>query len=336
MWRKYYSILLTNFLLIGALFLFRVQLTQADNCDNEVDGKCPGDDAPITVTLLGTSAPTLDPERFTSSTLITAGEKQFLVDAGRGAVLRLSQLNPGKEVESFARLDRVLLTHLHFDHIVSLDDVWLSRWMNARRREPLQVWGPTGTQSFVDNMTSSYEVDTSSRLSTSEEMGVKGNTSGMTILTTEIAEDGIIYEEDGIKVTAFAVEHDMPALAYRIDYQERSVVISGDTTYSPNLIKHAQGVDLILHEVFDFSPQFKNFPALPKMLEGHTTPEQAASVFNLTKPKLAVFTHIAALGDVSIGSYVDRTTNIYEGPVILGEDLMTITIGDKVEVIPKD
>jgi ribonuclease Z len=289
---------------------------------------------PITVTLLGTSAPTLNPERFTMSTLITAGKKQFIVDAGRGAVLRLSQLNPGQETESFALIDRVLLTHLHFDHLLSLDDLWLSRWMNARRQEPLQMWGPTGTKSFVDHMTSAYEADILYRLGAAEALGFEGFKSGVTILTTEIMEDGVIYEEDGIKITAFAVDHGMPALGYRIDYEDKSVVISGDTTYSPNLIQYAQGADLLLHEVFDFSSEYEDFPVLPEILRWHTTPEQAAAVFNLTKPKLAVYIHIGTLGNVPISDFIDRTKEHYDGPVILGEDLMTITIADKVEVIP--
>ena len=307
-----------------------------NNCDGEVNEGCPVSEAPITVTLLGTSAPTLNPDRFLMSTLITAGKKQFIVDAGRGAVIRLAQLNPGQETKSFARLDRVLLTHLHFDHIVSLDDLWLSRWMNARRQEPLQVWGPTGTKSFIDHMTSSYEVDISNRLDAAEAVGIEGNVSGVTIITTEITEDGVIYEEDGITITAFAVDHGMPALGYRIDYEDKSVVISGDTTYSPNLIQYAHGADLLLHEVFDFSSEYEDFPVLPEILRWHTTPEQAAAVFNLTKPKLAVYIHIGTLGDVPISDFVDRTKEHYDGPVIVGEDLMTITIADKVEVIYKE
>jgi len=317
---------LTSCLLISNLILIE-QARSQESGEGEIA-------TPIVVTLLGTSAPTLDPEQSGMSTLITIGKTQFLVDAGRGVVPQLSKLNPGNEAKAIAGIDRVLLTHLHYDHIISLDDFWLSRWMNSRKQVPLQVWGPDGTQASVDHMIGAYEVDVSDRFSRSEILGLRGNNNTrIKILTTEITQDGVIYAEDGIKVTAFAVDHGMPALGYRIDYANKAVVISGDTTYSQNLIKNAQNVDLIVHEVFSFSPEYKNNPLRPIILEAHTTAEQAAALFNLTKPTLAVYSHIGNFGgDDSSVDYVGRTREHYTGRIILGEDLMTITIADDVKV----
>jgi len=317
---------LTSCLLISNLVLLDQARSQSSG-EGEIA-------TPIIVTLLGTSAPTLDPEKSGMSTLITIGKTQFLVDAGRRVVPQLSKLNPGNEAKAIAGIDRVLLTHLHYDHIISLDDFWLSRWMNSRKRVPLQVWGPDGTQASVDHMIGAYEVDVSDRFARSESLGIRGKDNPrIKILTTEITQDGVIYAEDGIKVTAFAVDHGMPALGYRIDYANKAVVISGDTTYSPNLIKNAQNVDLIIHEVFSFSPEHKNNPLRPIILGAHTTAEQAAAVFNLTKPTLAVYSHIGNFGgDESSVDYVGRTREHYTGRIILGEDLMTITIADDVTV----
>ncbi len=317
---------LTSCLLISNLLLIE-QARSQESGEGEIA-------TPIVVTLLGTSAPTLDPEQSGMSTLITIGKTQFLVDTGRGVVPQLSKLNPGNEAKAIAGIDRVLLTHLHYDHIISLDDFWLSRWMNSRKQVPLQVWGPDGTQASVDHMIGAYEVDVSDRFSRSEILGLRGNNNTrIKILTTEITQDGVIYAEDGIKVTAFAVDHGMPALGYRIDYANKAVVISGDTTYSQNLIKNAQNVDLIVHEVFSFSPEYKNNPLRPIILEAHTTAEQAAALFNLTKPTLAVYSHIGNFGsDESSVDYVGRTREHYTGRIILGEDLMTITIADDVKV----
>jgi ribonuclease Z len=71
------------------------------------------------------------------------------------------------------------------------------------------------------------------------------------LLVKEISE-GVVYDKAGVKVTAFEVDHApvTPAFGYRIDYAGRSVVLSGDTRVSENLIRHAQGVDLLVHEVF--------------------------------------------------------------------------------------
>jgi ribonuclease Z len=317
---------LTSCLLISNLVLIDQARPQASG-EGEIA-------TPIVVTLLGTSAPTLDPEQSGMSTLITIGKTQFLVDAGRGVVPQLSKLNPGNEAKAIAGIDRVLLTHLHYDHIISLDDFWLSRWMNSRKRAPLQVWGPEGTKGSVDHMIGAYEVDVADRFTRSASLGIRGkNNPRIKILTTEITQDGVIYNEDGIKVTAFAVDHGMPALGYRIDYANKAVVISGDTTYSPNLIKHAQNVDLIIHEVFSFSPEYKDNPLRPVILKAHTTAEQAAEIFHLTKPKLAVYSHIGNFPryDSSI-DYIARTRENYSGRVIVGEDLMTITIADDVTV----
>jgi ribonuclease Z len=320
---------LTSFLLLSSLVVSDQARAQA-NAEDAGDGE---DATPIVVTLLGTSPPTLDPDQPGTSTLITIGKTQFLIDAGRGVVSQLAKLNPGKEARSFAGVDQVFITHLHFDHIVSFDDFWLARWLNARQRQPLRVWGPDGTQAFSDHIFAAYEADLSARFAMSESIGRDGNRSGTEILTTDVTEDSVIYAENGITVTAFAVDHDMPALGYRIDYANKAVVISGDTTYSRNLIKHARNVDLIIHEVFDFAPQYKNNPLRTVVLGAHTTPQQAADLFNQTKPKLAVFSHIGYFGgDGSDIDFVGRTREHYPGRIILGEALMTITIADDVTV----
>ena len=104
---------LTSCLLICNLILID-QARSQEGAEGEIA-------TPIVVTLLGTAAPTLNPERSGMSTLITIGKIQFLVDAGRGVVPQLAKLNPGNEAKAIAGINRVLLTHLHYDHIISTD-----------------------------------------------------------------------------------------------------------------------------------------------------------------------------------------------------------------------
>src|SRR5205807_9120261 len=119
---------------------------------------------------------------------------------------------------------------------------------------------------------------------------------GVVLLAEDISE-GVVYDQGGVKVTAFEVDHTpiKPAFGYRIDYAGHSVVLSGDTRVSENLVRYAQGVDVLIHEVF--VPETIQQLGLPQeraknIIAYHTTPEQAGEIFARTKPKLAVYSHI--------------------------------------------
>ena len=280
----------------------------------------------IKVTLLGTGCPPAVMNRFGPSTLVEAGDKKFVFDAGRGALQRLTQLGV-----SWPQISGVLLTHLHSDHVVGFPDLWLTGWLLAPGRSvPLHVWGPTGTSSMMSHLEQAYAYDIKIR---SENDGASAN--GVKLLAHDIGE-GIVYDEGGVKITAFEVDHApvTPALGYRIDYGGRSVVLSGDTKVSENVVRMARGVDLLVHEVF--VPETLTRMGMPaerakKIIDYHLTPEQAGDVFTRTKPKLAVYSHIcmpSALEQDLLGP----TRKTYSGPLEIGEDLMVLEVADKVTV----
>jgi ribonuclease Z len=158
---------------------------------------------------------------------------------------------------------------------------------------------------------------------------------GVVILAQDIIE-GVVFEKGGVKITAFEVDHTpvKPAFGYRIDYAGRSVVLSGDTRVSENLIRHAQGVDVLVHEVA--APEtFQRAGTPPEraksVIAHHVTPEQAGEVFSRTKPKLAVYSHIV-LPTATEQDLIPPTRKTYGGPLELGEDLMAIEVGEKIEV----
>ncbi|HLQ93798.1 MAG TPA: MBL fold metallo-hydrolase [Xanthobacteraceae bacterium] len=102
------------------------------------------------VTLLGTGVPTPSPERFGPSTLIEAGDQKLLIDAGRGAAIRLYQMKV-----PIGRLDALLLTHYHSDHTSGIPDVWLTGWLTSHfgtRTKPFRVIGPTGARTLMENL----------------------------------------------------------------------------------------------------------------------------------------------------------------------------------------
>ena len=279
----------------------------------------------IRVTLLGTGCPPPVMNRFGPSTLVEAGDQKLLFDAGRGALQRLTQIKV-----RWQDVNGVFLTHLHSDHIVGFPDLWLTGWLIVPGRNvPLQVWGPLGTSKMISHLKQAFEYDISIR-----QVNDRAAPDGVVLLVHDISE-GVIYNKGGVKVTAFEVDHApvKPAFGYRIDYAGRSVVLSGDTRVSENLIRHSQGVDLLVHEVF--VPETLQRAGVPpdranKIVAYHTTPEEAGLVFARTKPRLAVYSHIC-LPTATDQDLLPPTRKTYGGPLELGEDLMVIEVGEKIE-----
>jgi ribonuclease Z len=280
----------------------------------------------IQVTLLGTGTPVPAMNRFGPSILVEAGAQKFLFDAGRGALQRLAQLKV-----RWQDIDGVLLTHLHSDHVVGFPDLWLTGWLVGPGRDrPLRIWGPRGTKGMMSHLEQAYDFDIRIRL-----YDDRPPPDGVVILANDI-EQGVVLEKAGLTITAFEVDHApiRPAFGYRVDYGGRSVVLSGDTRVSENLIRHAQGVDLLIHEVA--SPEsFVRAGTRPERAQSviahHVTPEQAGEVFARTNPRLAVYSHIVQ-PDAGEQDLILPTRKAYSGPLEVGEDLMVILVGEKVAV----
>lgn len=288
----------------------------------------------IKVTLLGTGAPVPSVERFGPSTLVEAGGQKFLFDCGRGAGQRLWQ-----QKIQLGSVNRLFLTHLHSDHVVGIPDLWLTGWIPTvygRRVEPFRVWGPTGTRDMMQHLQEAFAWDISTRRKEQNKAD-----SGVMVVANDIRE-GVVYNEGGVKITAFTVDHSDfidSALGYRVDYGGHSVVLSGDTRYSNNLVQFARGADVVIHEVAAASEKsMQSSPLIRQILGFHSSPEDAAKVFAQVKPKLAVYSHIVLLtADPSIpppttADLVRRTAAVYKGPLQVGEDGMTIEIGPEVKV----
>jgi ribonuclease Z len=149
----------------------------------------------------------------------------------------------------------------------------------------------------------------------------------------EISE-GSVFAKDGIMVSAFKVDHggeDLPAFGYRIDYRGRAAVLSGDTTFNENLIEHARGADLLVHEVTAVAGTAAENPEqLKRISSNHTTAQQAGEVFARVEPKLAVYNHLLLFGNASAKDLVPATRQKYAGALIVGEDLLVIEIADGV------
>lgn len=279
----------------------------------------------IKVTLLGTGAPAPVMNRFGPSILVEAGDQKLIFDVGRGTYQRLEQIKiKYKDVQG------VFLTHLHSDHLAGFPDLWLTGWHFGNRDTPLKVWGPKGTEKMMSHLEQAFDFDIKIRLYDDRALPA-----GIIIEAQDITE-GVVYESNGVKVSAFEVDHAplKPAFGYRINYAGRSVVLSGDTRFSENLIKYAKGTDLLVHEVVAaelFARLRNNDERSKTVIAHHTTPEQAAEVFSRVKPKLAVFSHIVP-PNATEQDLLPLVRKTYSGAVELGEDLMVIEVGEKIEV----
>jgi len=282
----------------------------------------PGGAQTMKVTLLGTGVPVPVMNRFGMSTLVEAGGEKLVFDAGRGSLQRLFQAKvPLKDIHM------LFLTHLHSDHVVGIPDLMLTGWLFGRRENPFRVWGPRGTKDMMTHLERAFEFDIRIRL-----YDDRPPPQGIVVIAEDI-QQGVVYERNGVKVTAFDVDHHpvKPALGFRVDYGGRSVVLSGDTKFSENLIRFAQGADLLIHSVA--APETVRRVQPPEqakaILDHHTLPEEAGTVFARVRPKFAVYSHIA-FPNATAEDLIPPTRKTYSGPLELGEDLDVIEVGDTV------
>lgn len=286
------------------------------------------------VTLLGTGDPIPRTDRFGPATLVQVAGQELLFDVGRGAATRLVQMGvPLREI------DATFLTHFHHDHLIGFDDVWMTGWIPppfGRRQAPMEVYGPTGTANLLASLEKAFELNTSIRIP--DELLPPD---GIRLNAHEFDEDGVVYEKGGVRVTAFAVNHGeliKPAYGYRVDYDGRAVLISGDTRFDRNLIEAGKGVDLVIHEVALASDELlASSEQFQRIVAHHTTPEEAGIVFAEIGPKLAVYTHLVLLSgptipEAPLSTLIPRTRTNYDGPLVVGEDLMSFDIGETVSI----
>jgi ribonuclease Z len=300
-------------LLVGSVLSSRSEAAQSD----------------FRLTLIGTGNPVPEADRFGPATLVEAGDQKLLFDAGRGATIRLWQLKI-----PFSKVSPLFLTHFHSDHTVGIPDLWLTGWLGGpfgRRTTPFHVIGPTGTKELMTNLERAYAADIRIRIADEHYPP-----EGASVIADEFAVEGVVYEKDGVRVTAFEVNHGdkiRPAYGYRVDYKGHSIVISGDTRFNENVIKYGTGADVLVHEVAAVHPELLKDQQVQRVMAHHTSPQEAGTVFTRAHPKLAVYTHFTLLARppipaVTIGEVIGQTRETYSGPLEAGDDLMSVDIDE--------
>jgi len=290
------------------------------------------------VGLCGAGAPLPDPSRGGPCAVVIAKRgdtaRVFAVDAGSAGVRTMAQMQipPGT-------IDGVLLTHFHSDHIDGLGELAMQRWVNRMATSPLPVHGPEGIERVVNGFNEAYAQDFVYRTEHHGADIVPPSGAGLVsavYVTPVDGTDTVVVDDDGLRISAFNVDHTpvAPAVGYRIDFDGRSLVVSGDTVKSANLIRAAQGADLLLHEalsptlvsVLTQAAQAAGLSNIERItqdiLDYHTYPVQAAESAQEAGVAMLVFHHIVPALPLSAleGVFVDGVADVYDGPTAIAAD----------------
>lgn len=293
------------------------------------------------VYLCGTGSPMPDATRAGPCLGILAGDRAYIVDVGSGGVRNLGSMG-----FPMAKLESVYLTHLHSDHIDGLGELMTIAWVGGSRSEPLPIFGPVGTSEVVEGFNMAYRLDSTYRIAhhgpAVANPGGIGGVANEFVVPAGPAGETVVFEDADLKITAVLVTHAPiePAFAYRIDYKDRSISISGDTIYAPRFVGLSKGVDVMLHEALD--PEMvsaigarlgelgeaNSSKIFFDILDYHASPEDAARsaseagarhlmLYHLVPPLPVPLVETVFLGDVA---------DEFDGPITVGKDGTLISL----------
>lgn len=289
----------------------------------------------LKVILLGTGTPRAFYGRAKSGVVVLAGAKAFLVDCGGATVDQLIKAGVMPQ-----RIADVLFSHHHSDHNSGFFDVFISSWRThviadrvfEGRSVPMNVYGPTTTKEIIGKMRDSFDFDATLRVNynLSADEGAKINYFE--------SNEGVVYDQDGIKITAFEVDHKpvYPALAYKFEYKGKAVVISGDTIPVENMVQYSKGIDLLIHESYNkawLDALIEKFPDQARGLSNpakyHSTTHEVAEIAKQAGVKHLVLTHhipAPAATEAAEAAYSQGMQEIYQGKITMGRDLMVFDL----------
>ncbi len=282
----------------------------------------------LTVTLLGTGSPIPSPDRAGPSTLISAGSgpdaEHYLVDAGRGVLMRLAACGLGAP-----NLNAVFITHLHSDHITDLNDVITTRWVMTPIETPLTIVGPVGTQRVVDHILASLDPDIEYRIAHHADLQHRPP-----VRVIEV-EQGLVELPEGqggdVVITCGQTDHKPvePSVGFRFDLDSVGVVVAGDTVPCEGLDVLCEGAQALVHTVIR-KDIISNIPmqGMQDTMDYHSSPEQAAQTAAKADMATLILTHYVPA--MPMGGTEDEWRALaaahFGGAIELGDDLHTVAI----------
>ena len=256
---------------------------------------------------------------------VVTPEHFYLIDSGAGSTENLGRLRL-----PMARLDGLLLTHFHSDHISEIYEVNLGSWVGGRE-QPITVMGPQGVGEIVEGINATYNLDRVYRVG---HHGADLLAPELGVLQHQSLAAGQTIADGELRITAYAAEHPPiePALGYRIDYRGRSVVVSGDGNVNAVTRQIVDGADLLLHDALSLpfmttlsksladAGQTRQAQIVTDVIDYHASTESLVALANETNVGMVAFYHLvpvppnAIVADIFLRGAPDKVT--------LTEDLM--------------
>jgi ribonuclease BN (tRNA processing enzyme) len=283
-------------------------------------------DKPTRLILLGTKGgpPLARYGRSNSATLILINDVPYVVDCGYGVSRQMiaAGINPGQTRYIF-------LTHHHSDHTLEYGTLLYQAWLSPKRPD-IAAYGPKGLADMTSAAFDYQKLDIATRIA---DEGMQDPRSMVRV--HELQGDGAVMQNADVRVTCCRVRHPpiTESYAFRFDARDRSIVISGDTTYSPELVRLAKGADVLVHEalylpgVDQIVARAKNAPLLREhILASHTATEDVGRVAAEAGVKTLVLSHLIP-GDepgITDAQWLEGVRKHFKGRAIVGRDLQEI------------
>ncbi len=275
------------------------------------------------ITLLGTGCPVVSTERYGPAQVVRHGGHAVLVDCGSGVTQRLLAAGlSGRD------LDAVLLTHLHSDHLVDLFQLIVSSWHQGRDR-PQRVFGPPGTRAYVDGLMALWRNELEQRIAHER----RPSTAALEVEVTEIEPGPGLIEVlalGELRAEAFEVEHRpvRHAFGFAFEVPEARLVLSGDTRACTAVVEAARGAELLVHEVFVHRDMpvvagVRSAETVANVASYHTLSSEVGKVAAEAGVACLALTHFAP-PDCDREALLAEVSADFAGPVVIGEDLMTL------------
>jgi ribonuclease BN (tRNA processing enzyme) len=275
--------------------------------------------------LLGTrGGPRVGGGRSNPSTLLLINGVPYVVDCGAGTSRQLMAAGV-----ALNRLRYLFFTHLHADHMLEYGPMVYNGWVTGFRNR-VDAYGPPPLKSATQAFWEYVRLDVETRIESEGRPDPRH-----LLVANEFDSPGIVLQNDDVKVTSAAVVHPpiKQAYGFRFDTWDRSIVISGDTNYAPELVKLAQGADVLVHEALYLPGLDKVLARLPDaptlrkhLVDSHSVPEDVGRVAAQAQVKTVVLSHLVPGDDPDITDdmWSDGVRKHFKGQVIVGKDLMEI------------